>query len=43
MDPRELEMMKQQAAMGGPPPMPGQGGIPPEILAQLQGQMGLNA
>jgi hypothetical protein len=39
MDPREL-LAAQQNPLGGLA-QPGGGGIPPELLRQLQGQMGL--
>jgi hypothetical protein len=41
MDPRELLQMQQQAGGIDQLAQSGGGGIPPEILAQLQGQMGL--
>ena len=47
MNPQDLLMLQQQAGQGdlpqGPPmSAPGSGGIPPQLLAQLQGQMGIN-
>lgn len=47
MNPQDLLMLQQQAGQGdipqGPPmSAPGFGGIPPQLLAQLQGQMGIN-
>lgn len=48
MNPQDLLMLQQQAGQGdipqGPPmSAPGSGGIPPQLLAQLQAQMGINS
>lgn len=47
MNPQDLLMLQQQAGQGDLPQGPpmsamGSGGIPPQLLAQLQGQMGIN-
>lgn len=47
MNPQDLLALQQQAGQGdipqGPPmSAPGSGGIPPQLLAQLQAQMGIN-